>query len=159
VDPARAACWVSIASGSSRALSWHEAIRIPVTEAVAVDPTDSDSYRRTTTRSLSPDERLRAAVLTQALVDLRAPARTPLGADVRRWFGSPDLTWPCASEALCDVLGLDADAVRAQVLGNRQAIVTAHVRRVPSGPDVRRPTPRRPPPSPAQTGSRRAPVS
>jgi hypothetical protein len=127
------------------------AIRIPVTEAVAVDPTDANTWQRTT-RSWSPTERLRAAILVQALADLRAPPDSTVGAEVRTWFASPDRSGPCTFETVCDVLGLHADAVRAQVLGNRHAIVTAQVHHVPSGPDVRLPTPRHPLPSSAQTG-------
>jgi hypothetical protein len=103
------------------------AIRIPVTAAAAVDPTDGDVWRAMTTRAWSPVMRLRAAILVQALADLRAPPDSKVGAEVRTWFASPDRSGPCTFETVCDVLGLDAGAVRRQVLGRRPAVVAAQV--------------------------------
>lgn len=106
------------------------AIRIPVTAAAAVDPTDGDVWRAMTTRAWSPITRLRAAILVQALADLRAPPDTKVGAEVRTWFASEDLGDPCAFVPICETLGLDPDAVRAQVLSARQAVIAAPVHRV-----------------------------
>jgi hypothetical protein len=100
------------------------AIRIPVTAAAAVDPTDGDVWRAMTTRAWSPITRLRAAILVQALADLRAPPDTKVGAEVRTWFASEDLGDPCAFVPLCETLGLDPATVRSRVLqeppGGRQ---------------------------------------
>jgi hypothetical protein len=91
--------------------------RLPVTAAAAVDPTDSDVARAVTVRPRSPGERLRMAVLFQALMDLRKePPTSRLAAETREWFASDEQGWPCAFVAICDVLGLDPDAVRARVL-------------------------------------------
>jgi hypothetical protein len=100
------------------------AIRIPVTAAAAVDPTDGDVWRAMTTRAWSPITRLRAAILVQALADLRAPPDTKVGAEVRTWFASEDFGDPCAFVPLCETLGLDPATVRSRVLqeppGGRQ---------------------------------------
>jgi hypothetical protein len=91
--------------------------RIPVTAAAAVDPTDGDVARAVTVRPRSPNERLRMAVLFQAVMDLRKePPTSRLAAETREWFASDEQGWPCAFVAICDVLGLDPDAVRARVL-------------------------------------------
>jgi hypothetical protein len=85
-------------------------------DAVPLDPTDGDVARAATLRAFSPDERLRAAVLVNALMDLRRyPPTTREGAEVRAWFASDEAHWPCSFVAVCDVFGLDPAAVRARV--------------------------------------------
>jgi hypothetical protein len=129
---------------------------LPVLAGAGVDPTDGDRWRAMITRRWSPETRLRAAILIQALADLRAPPDSTVAAEVRTWFASQDRSGPCTFATVCDVLGLEANTVRAQVLGTRRALGPAHVPGVLSGSDVRRPTPRRPPPASAQTGPGRA---
>lgn len=71
-------------------------------------------------RTTSPEQRLLAAVLDQALQDLRifcvvAPnGRNAIA--ITEWFASRDATWPCSFESICTALGFDADAVRSRVL-------------------------------------------
>jgi hypothetical protein len=90
--------------------------RLAAPDAVPLDPTDGDVARAATLRAFSPDERLRAAVLVNALMDLRRyPPTTREGAEVRAWFASEEAWWPCAFVCICDVFGLDPAAVRARV--------------------------------------------
>jgi hypothetical protein len=67
----------------------------------------------------SPEQRLMAAVLTQAMDDLRLirgyRGRSRL-AQVERWFDARRQEWPFSFENLCAGLGLDADRIRAVVL-------------------------------------------
>ena len=71
-------------------------------------------------RTTSPEQRLLAAVLDQALQDLRIfRAVAPSGRNavaVADWFRSRDTTWPCSFESICGALGFDADAIRSRVL-------------------------------------------
>jgi len=71
-------------------------------------------------RTTSPGQRLLAAVLDQALQDLRVfRAVAPSGrqaTEVASWFTSRDTTWPCSFESVCAALGFDADAIRSRVL-------------------------------------------
>jgi hypothetical protein len=120
------------------------AIRIPVTAAAAVDPTDGDVWRAMTTRLWSPVTRLRAAILVQALADLRAPPDTKVGAEVRTWFASEDLGDPWAFVPLCETLGLDPDAIRSRVLEHRQVVGRADSHRAARSRAVGGPTPSRP---------------
>jgi hypothetical protein len=90
--------------------------RIPVTAAAAIDPTDGDVWRAATLRPLSPALRLRAAVLGAALMDVRKfPPTSRLGAEARAWLASDETTWPLSFVAICDVLGLDPEAVRVRL--------------------------------------------
>ncbi len=71
-------------------------------------------------RTTSPEQRLLAAVLDQALQDLRVfRAIAPNGRNataITEWFASRDETWPCSFESICAALGFDADAIRGRVL-------------------------------------------
>jgi hypothetical protein len=88
-----------------------------LTATAAVDPTDGDVGRAARTRPLSPDARLRGAVLVQALLDLRrAPPTTRRYTEARRWLEDDDEHWPLAFVPCCDVLGLEPTAVRARAL-------------------------------------------
>src|SRR2546427_27742 len=74
----------------------------------------------------SPEKRLMAAVLMQALDDLRLTRVARLGgqrrwngqrsksrlADVEDWFADHDRRWLFSFESICAGLGLDADAIR-----------------------------------------------
>lgn len=68
-----------------------------------------------------PEAKLMLAVLDNALDDLRRYARIENVLAQRRlaetlaWFEDDDTTWPYAFPNLCEVLGLDASAVRRQV--------------------------------------------
>ena len=77
-------------------------------------------------RAWTPEQRLLCAVVEQALVDLHSPkpvrrsrtgsnaASKRIQADAARWFsgGEPG---PLGFAFVCDVLGLDLDAVRARL--------------------------------------------
>ena len=81
-----------------------------------------------------PERRLMLAVLEDAIhvwgwkgTDWRA--RT-MREDVQRWFAATDYTWPFSFVNICDVLGLDAEAVR-EALAKRGTIqLPAAMRRV-----------------------------
>jgi hypothetical protein len=91
--------------------------RIPVTAAAAIDPTDGDLMRATWVRPLSPDVRLRGAVLVQALLDIRRyPPDTRGYRAARHWLENDDERWPLAFVPCCEVLGLEPAAVRARIL-------------------------------------------
>src|SRR4029450_11966192 len=95
--------------------------RLAAPDAVPLDPTDGDVARAATLRAFSPDERLRAAVLVNALMDIRRyPPTTREGDEVRTWFASDEAWWPCSFVAVCDVFGLDPAAVRARVSAHYQ---------------------------------------
>src|SRR4029453_13592830 len=90
--------------------------RLAAPDAVPLDPTEGDGGRGAPLRAFSPDERLRAAVLLNALMDLRRyPPTTRGGDEVRAWFASDEAWWPCAFVCICDVFGLDPAAVRTRV--------------------------------------------
>jgi len=83
------------------------------------DPTDTDAAlaaflaRR---REIVPERRLVLAVFTAVLDDLRRyPATTKFYATAWRWLMSDEERWPLAFRPVCDVLALDADAVRARL--------------------------------------------
>jgi len=77
-------------------------------------------------QSGSPEKRLMAAVLMQALDDLRLVRAATLGgqrgrdgnrspsglADVEEWFADHDGRFPFSFESICVGLGIDADAIR-----------------------------------------------
>ena len=83
------------------------------------DPTDAvamlDAFRARR-RELVPERRLILAVFTAVLDDLRRyPATTKYYATAWRWLMSDEERWPLAFRPVCDVLALDADAVRARL--------------------------------------------
>jgi len=63
--------------------------------------------------------RLMAAVLEDAVNILRKRPRSRAGREAREWLASRDASWPFAFERICDVLDLDADSVRRQVVNGR----------------------------------------
>jgi hypothetical protein len=74
------------------------------------------------TRTTSPERALHLAVLRQALEDLRNH-QDRRGAQARRlyreayqWVASDERRWPCSFLNVCDVLGLCAGALRAELL-------------------------------------------
>src|SRR4029450_226910 len=90
--------------------------RLAAPDVVPLDPTDGDVARAATLRAFSPDERLRAAVLLNALMDLRRyPPTTREGDEVRAWFASDEAGGPGSFAAVCDVFGLEPAAVRTRV--------------------------------------------
>jgi hypothetical protein len=73
---------------------------------------------RLTTETLAPEKRLVLALLTEALATYRRCARARSGKGRRlfreaaHWFASDATDLPFAFVSVCDVLGLDPDAVR-----------------------------------------------
>jgi hypothetical protein len=74
---------------------------------------------RLTTEALMPEKRLVLAILTEAIATYRrcAHARSNKGRRLFReaahWFASEATDLPFAFVSVCDVLGLDPDAVRS----------------------------------------------
>jgi hypothetical protein len=83
------------------------------------DPTDAAVARepfRARRREVMPERRLVLAVFTATLEDLaRRPPDAKDYATAWRWLMSNDERWPLAFRPVCDVLELDADAVRARL--------------------------------------------
>lgn len=87
-------------------------------------------------RAWTPEQRLLCAVVEQALVDLHSPrpvrrswngghaASRRIQNDAARWFSGGD-PGPVGFTYVCDVLGLDAEAVCAR-LGVTPRAATAH---------------------------------
>jgi hypothetical protein len=89
-----------------------------------LDPTDAATARALYgARALSPEVRLRMAVLAFAIFDVRRyrphgnAHALKLYRTARAWLESDAHTWPLDFVPVCDVLGLDPGAVRARVLG------------------------------------------
>jgi len=84
------------------------------------DPTDAVAVLepfRARRREVVPERRLLLAVFTASLEDLRRyPVTARDYATAWRWLMSEDECWPLAFRPVCDVLELDADAVRARLL-------------------------------------------
>jgi hypothetical protein len=74
-----------------------------------------------------PERKLAAAVFCQATNDLqkfryeRRETGCSLYADARNWIASNDRSWPYSFLNLCDALHLEADFVRAELLGERSS--------------------------------------
>jgi len=72
-------------------------------------------------RAISPERSLALAVLWQAFFDLRknrfAARRRHqrLYVEAYRWAASDDRSWPYSFASLCDLLGLDVEAVRTRL--------------------------------------------
>ena len=72
-------------------------------------------------RKVAPEQRLMIAVLHDALECLQKHrlATDPRGRRVfqetEQWFLADDTDWPCAFECICEVLDLDANAVRQRL--------------------------------------------
>jgi len=83
------------------------------------DPTDAATLReafRARRREVVPERRLLLAVFTATLEDLRRyPVTAKPYATAWRWLMSNDERWPLAFRPVCDVLELDADAVRERL--------------------------------------------
>lgn len=101
-------------------------------------------------RAISPERALVYAVIEQAIYDLRdgegAPAQAwqkrLAASDARAWFQS-DSTLPFAFLWCCDVFGLDAEAIRAALLGGKRTAepgetLTERTRGRPEGTCVQR---------------------
>ena len=76
------------------------------------------------TRTITPERALLVAVLWQAADDLRthgnvrrAQSRV-LYRNAFRWVASDDRSWPYSFLNVCDVLGLSAGSLRAELLGD-----------------------------------------
>ncbi len=67
----------------------------------------------------SPEKKLAAAVLASALVEVRDHCGNPSHrrpvAEALQWIADDDVSWPYAFLRLCELLGLEADWVRAVV--------------------------------------------
>jgi hypothetical protein len=79
------------------------------------------------TRKTTPERALLAAVLQQAVEDLRnhedrrgAQARR-LYREAYQWVMSDDRGWPCSYLNVCDLLGLSAGALRTELLRSERA--------------------------------------
>ena len=74
-----------------------------------------DAPRRT------PEQRLMAAVLEDAMRELSRPggewpgARTRRLAEIRDWFASDDVAWPFSFVNVCEALDLDVGRFRARL--------------------------------------------
>jgi len=72
-------------------------------------------------RPQTPERQLMAAVLLDALscIDKYRYAQTPQGRslhdEAQDWFASMDTQWPYSFERVCDVLDIDAGAVRLRL--------------------------------------------
>jgi hypothetical protein len=84
-----------------------------------LDPILPEQLQARGRRTLQPEQRLMAAVLKDAL-NLRRRGPRAAGrsarlryAEVRRWFASNDLQWPCSFVNVCQALGFEPSAVRA----------------------------------------------
>lgn len=79
--------------------------------------------------SWSPEKRLAAAVLTQALITIRDyagdPSKRELVQEDLAWLRSDDAEEPYAFRRLCDVFGLEVDWVRENVERWQRATRTA----------------------------------
>ncbi len=68
----------------------------------------------------SPEQRLLAAVLTDALTELRDLVASPRVDDPRlarllAWFQSRDDRWPFSFESVCAYLDLESESIRARL--------------------------------------------
>ena len=66
----------------------------------------------------TPEQRLMAAVLKQAVEDLRllrSIRGTSRLAEVEGWFDDQDFRWPFSFENVCAALFLDAEAIRGKI--------------------------------------------
>jgi len=78
-------------------------------------------------RALHPEVGLAVAVLERAALDLRAfrfgkrRRNQVLFMDAYEWISAEDRGWPYSFVNLCEVLSLDPDAVRAELLGELTA--------------------------------------
>jgi len=83
------------------------------------DPTDAVALLepfRARRREIVPERRLLLAVFTATLEDLRRyPVTAKPYATAWRWIMSDEERWPFAFRPVCEVLELDADAVRARL--------------------------------------------
>jgi hypothetical protein len=66
-------------------------------------------------RSANPEERLRLAVLEEAVRTLMGSDHSREVADARLWFLSDSRLWPFSYRNLCDALGVDAARLRARL--------------------------------------------
>ncbi len=93
----------------------------PQSKLFYVDPADRACFFRPHRgQGVRPEYRLMAAVLEDALDVMRRPPIVAEAAAVERWeteawFASPRRDWPFAFVAICEALGLDAQAVRARI--------------------------------------------
>jgi|SRR5262245_23542509 len=93
-------------------------IRIPVTAAAAVDPTDGDLARTAAKPKWSPEMRLCAAILGQAVLDVRRyPADSRRYREAHAWLWNDAESGVHAFPAICAQLGLDPVWIRARVVG------------------------------------------
>ncbi|HSP96920.1 MAG TPA: hypothetical protein VL049_06700 [Candidatus Dormibacteraeota bacterium] len=80
----------------------------------------------------TPELRLVAAVLAQAIADVRWPRSDPHGqirADALRWLRSDDGTWPYGFVRICEMLHLEPAWVRQRVNGWVREGIPAQVER------------------------------
>jgi len=107
-------------SRRQRAGESSEALPQGMFASVAVYPGQCGDSGRGLSASI-PERALAAAVLECAIDDLRALPAAPRSAEGRAhqdawaWVMSEDRTWPYAFENLCEVLGLSATSVRAEL--------------------------------------------
>jgi hypothetical protein len=81
-----------------------------------------------------PERKLAAAVVRRAKNDMkrfrsqRRETGRSLYVDARNWIVSNDRSWPYSFLNLCDALHLQADLIRAELLGERTLYPSLHVR-------------------------------
>ena len=81
----------------------------------------------------SPERQLMAAVLADAVSQYRQYALVRgaraggMFAEAARWIGSDDVSWPYSFRNICDVLGIDGDALRDELRRWRAARETRMV--------------------------------
>jgi hypothetical protein len=83
----------------------------------------------------SPEQRLMAAVLEDAMRELARPggewfgARARRRAEIRAWFASDDVAWPFSFVNVCEALDLDVTRFRTRLDGGRIGRSRGAVRR------------------------------
>lgn len=83
----------------------------------------------------SPEQRLMAAVLEDAMRELARPggewfgARARRHAEIRAWFASDDVAWPFSFVNVCEALDLDVTRFRTRLDGGRIGRSRGAVRR------------------------------
>jgi hypothetical protein len=98
-----------------------------------VIPSSKDG-REDELNEVCPERKLAAAVVRQAKNDLkrfrsqRRETGRSLYVDARTWIASNDRSWPYSFLNLCDALHLQADLIRAELLGETTLHPSLHVR-------------------------------
>jgi hypothetical protein len=98
-----------------------------------VIPSSKDG-RQDELNEVCPERKLAAAVVRRAKNDMkrfrsqRRETGRSLYVDARNWIASNDRSWPYSFLNLCDALHLQADLIRAELLGETTLYPSLHVR-------------------------------